>query len=721
MFIRADDPSPGQKHGDNPMKKHLSPTLGLIATFCFFLFMPHMAKAATPPAPSLLSPASGATLSAPLTISWSAVTDPSGIIAYNWEVSTSSTFSIITSNNSTMGATQDTVSGLGNGTYFWRVQSVNGNFVQSAWSAARSFTVSGVSAGALAAPTLGPTKGYSTFHPLEVMTFNWSVVQGAASYELQASTDPNFPVSTSFLMNNIPNPTYSFSTPNEGNYYARVFAVDSNGVLSAPSNVITFSISYNNPLPAPPNVISPTNAGTLTLPVTLTWSDVPNPQPSGYEVEIAKDSGFQNIEESDPQLNDPSRTVLSLTPGTKYWRVRSHQGDASPTTAAVTKWSASGSFTVSQAPASPVSLAFTSNPLYSGNPTWVQIQLSTAAPSGGAVINLTSSDPNAAPVPATVTMPGNTAWMQFQMTAGQVTTQTPVTITASLNSGSASTQLTVLPPSIKSLSISPTIFNGGISVQAIAMLNGVAPANGASISFSSSSPAVEAPAAETVAAGSPSVVFQIPTTSVTANTPATVTATYNGQSVATQITLTPQGQPSAITLSPSSVTGTAGTMGVVQVAAAANTDQIFSLSSNNPAATLPSTVLIPAGFVSASFNINTSQVNTQTLVTISVSGGGVTHSATLTLNPPAPAPSTVNLSVTAGGRQGESISSTPAGINAVVGSTSTAAFAPGTKITLTVSNGRDAIWSGACSSGGNKTKSCTFTLNASSTVLANVQ
>ncbi|HWG88275.1 MAG TPA: fibronectin type III domain-containing protein, partial [Candidatus Acidoferrales bacterium] len=535
------------------MKKHLSPTLGLIFAFCFFLFIPQMAKAATPPAPSLLSPASGASVSAPLTISWSAVTDPSGIIAYNWQVSTSSTFSAITANNSTMGPTQDTVSGLGNGTYFWRVQSVNSNFVQSAWSAARSFTITGVSTGALAAPTLGPTKGYSTFHPLEVMTFNWNVVQGAASYVIQASTDPNFPVSSSFSMNNIPDPTYSFSTPNEGNYFARVFAVDANGVRSAPSNVITFSIFYSNPLPAPPNIISPTNAGTLTLPVTLTWSDVPNPQPSGYEVEIAKDSGFQTIEESDPQLNNPSRTVLSLTPGTKYWRVRSHQGDASPTTAAVTKWSASGSFTVSQAPAAPVSLAFTSNPLYSGNSTLVQIQLSTAAPSSGAVISLTSSDPNAAPVPATVTMPANTAWMQFQMKAGQVTTETPVTITASLNSGSASAQLTVLPPSIKSLSISPTTFNGGISVQAIAMLNGVAPANGASITFSSSSPAVQAPAAETVAAGSPSVVFQIPTTSVTANTPATVTATYNGQSVESQITLTPQGQPSALSLSPSSV------------------------------------------------------------------------------------------------------------------------------------------------------------------------
>jgi hypothetical protein len=686
-----------------------------------FFVLPQFAAAATPPTPSPLSPAAGASVTAPFAISWSAVTDPSGIVAYNWEVSASSSFTSIAANNSTMGATQDTVSGLGNGTYFWRVQAVNGNFEQSAWSSPRSFTVSGVSAGALAAPNMDPPKGYSTFHPFEVMTFTWSTVSGAASYEIQASTDPSFPVSTSFSMNNIPNLTYSFATPDEGNYFARVFAVDANGVLSAPSNVITFSIFYSNPLPAPPSPISPLNAGTLTLPVTLNWSDVPNPQPSGYEVEIAKDSGFQNIEEDDPQLNDPSRTVLSLTPGQKFWRVRSAQGDASPTTAAVTKWSASGSFTVSQAPASPVSVAFTSNPLYSGNSTFVQIQLSTAAPSSGAVISLSSSDPNAAPVPATVTMPANTAWMQFQMKAGQVTAQTPVTITASLNSGSASAQLTVMPPTLKSLSISPTTFNGGIQVQAIAMLNGVAPQSGAAINFTSSSPAVQVPAVETVAAGSPSIVFQVPTSSVSANTPVTITGTYNGQSAQTQVTLTPQGQPASISLNPTSATGTSGSFGIVTVAAAASTDQIFSLSSSSPAVTLPSTVTIPAGSMQAGFNINTTQVSTQTLVTISVSGGGVTRSATLMLNATAPPPPTVNLSVTAGGRQGETISSTPAGISARVGSTSTAAFASGTKITLTVSNGRDAIWSGACSSSGRKTKSCSFTLNGDSQVLANVQ
>jgi hypothetical protein len=522
-------------------------------------------------------------------------------------------------------------------------------------------------------------------------------------------------------MNNIPNLTYSFATPDQGNYFARVFAVDANGVRSAPSNVITFSIFYSNPLPAPPSPISPLNAGTLTLPVTLRWSDVPNPQPSGYEIEIATDSSFQHIEEDDPQLNDPSRTVLSLTPGTKYWRVRSEQGDASATTAALTKWSASGSFTVSQAPASPVSLAFTSNPLYSGDSTWVQLQLSTAAPSSGAVIKLSSSDPNAAPVPATVTMPANTAWMQFQMKAGQVTTETPVTITASLNSGSAPAQLTVMPPTLKSLTISPTTFNGGIQVQAIAMLNGVAPDSGAAINFTSSSPAVQAPAVETVAAGSHSVVFSIPTSTVSATTPVTVTGSYNGQSAQTQITLTPQGQPASISLSPTSATGTSGSFGTVTVAAAASTDQIFSLSSSSPAVTLPSTVLIPAGSTQAGFTINTSQVSTQTLVTISVSGGGVTRSATLMLNATAPPPPTVSLSVTAGGRQGETVSSSPAGIKAPVGSTSTGSFAAGTKITLTVSNGRDAIWSGACSSSGQKTKSCTLTLNANSQVMVNVQ
>jgi hypothetical protein len=42
-------------------------------------------------------------------------------------------------------------------------------------------------------------------------------------------------------------------------------------------------------------------------------------------------------------------------------------------------------------------------------------------------------------------------------------------------------------------------------------------------------------------------------------------------------------------------------------------------------------------------------------------------------------------------------------------------------ITLRITNSRDAIWSAACSSGGNKTKTCTFTLTGNAAVTANVQ
>src|SRR5207244_12583754 len=73
------------------------------------------ASATPPPAPGLLGPSDGAQVVVPLTLSWSAVSSPSGIVAYNWQVSPSSTFAPVVQQNSTSGATQDSVSGFANG------------------------------------------------------------------------------------------------------------------------------------------------------------------------------------------------------------------------------------------------------------------------------------------------------------------------------------------------------------------------------------------------------------------------------------------------------------------------------------------------------------------------------------------------------------------------------------------------------------------------------
>ncbi|HZH75014.1 MAG TPA: hypothetical protein VEY88_03210 [Archangium sp.] len=68
--------------------------------------------------------------------------------------------------------------------------------------------------------------------------------------------------------------------------------------------------------------------------------------------------------------------------------------------------------------------------------------------------------------------------------------------------------------------------------------------------------------------------------------------------------------------------------------------------------------------------------------------------------------STSTLTVQATGRSGEYITSSPSGLRVNVGSTGSGVFPSGTSVTLTVSNGRTAVWSGGCSSNGSKSRSC---------------
>src|SRR5690242_13139794 len=73
------------------------------------------AIAAAPPAPGLVAPADSAQVLEPVALAWQPVADPTGIVAYNWQVSASSTFAVIAQIGSTNGALADTVSGLPNG------------------------------------------------------------------------------------------------------------------------------------------------------------------------------------------------------------------------------------------------------------------------------------------------------------------------------------------------------------------------------------------------------------------------------------------------------------------------------------------------------------------------------------------------------------------------------------------------------------------------------
>src|SRR5207253_2130196 len=75
------------------------------------------------------------------------------------------------------------------------------------------------------------------------------------------------------------------------------------------------------------------------------------------------------------------------------------------------------------------------------------------------------------------------------------------------------------------------------------------------------------------------------------------------------------------------------------------------LSSDNGAASVPSSVTVPAGDTSATFPINTSAVAASTPVTITASYGGATQTATLTVTPAALPSLTLNPTSVIGGAQ----------------------------------------------------------------------
>jgi hypothetical protein len=350
------------------------------------------------------------------------------------------------------------------------------------------------------------------------------------------------------------------------------------------------------------------------------------------------------------------------------------------------------------------------------------VQLSVAVGSGGGTIQLTSSNPSALPLPATLAMPANLAWTQLSLNAGQVSVSTPVTVTAAFGSTSVSTQVTVLPAALKSISFSSNTLTASSTAQLNVALTGLAPAGGALLNLSSSSPSVVPPATSIVPAGASTAAIAVQTAAVTAPAAATITATYAGSTAQTEVTVMPQSTPVSLTLSPSTASEPGGSTGFVTVSSAPAADETLQLTNGNPSViTIPGTVIIPAGSTGGSFQITTSLVSTPTVAAISVTGGGVTKSANLTVIPPPPAPQNSSLLVQTSGRTGETVLSSPAGISVPVGSNQSAQFATGTSVTLSVTDGRDAIFSGACSSGGAKQKTCTLTVNTNLVVNVNVQ
>jgi hypothetical protein len=587
-----------------------------------------------PPAPALVGPTNAAALAQPITLDWDATSAPGGPIgSYTWQVSTTSTFaSILASGFTNMESdstiptrTDDKLSGLANGTYFWRVkatQLVGGaaGSVESPWSAVRSFTVTGPGA-APATPSFITPTNTAQFHVRESFNIQWSAVSGAHYYILEADDEPTF----SYPLNLTLSPM-NFGTQtgaiwgNPLTVYYRVRAVSVDGVRSLPSATVAVQITNAAPVPAGVSQVSPAAGASVQLPFFFDWSDTANPQVPGYDLEVNTSPSFplaSNVLLVSPSRSDYMATRDLLAPGSYFWRVRALHGDvAGP-------WSAGRAINVTAPITAPDVnlLAILAEPgnAYGGNIGHARVMLDNPAPAGGAVITIATDIPQVNIPGTTVTVPaGKTDATILNIATGPVPNNGAGSVgiigdlLAGYANGRGQNSFGILPI-LYGTSLSDEKVVGGTSVTGTVTLQSAAPAGGVTVKLvSSDSGLVSPPATVFIPGGATDVDFSIPTRAVAEAKRVIIesgTDVDGYRAPQVWLTVTPPGSPtpaaslSALTLSQPSV-GAGGTVtGTVRLTSPAPTGGalVRLQGSMEGEVIVPPSVTVPAGSISATF------------------------------------------------------------------------------------------------------------------------
>src|SRR5258706_375243 len=169
-----------------------------------------------------------------------------------------------------------------------------------------------------------------------------------------------------------------------------------------------------------------------------------------------------------------------------------------------------------------------------GNSSTGTVTLSGAAPSGGAVVTLSSSNTTVARVPSSVTVAAGATSATFALSTSAVVASTTVSISGTYGGATRSASLTVtpvpLPPlTLSSLTLSPSSVVGGLqSSTGTVTLTRAAPAGGAIVALFSSNGAARVPSSVIVPAGASRASFTVSTSIVLISTSATISGSYNG-------------------------------------------------------------------------------------------------------------------------------------------------------------------------------------------------
>jgi hypothetical protein len=176
-----------------------------------------------------------------------------------------------------------------------------------------------------------------------------------------------------------------------------------------------------------------------------------------------------------------------------------------------------------------------------GTVSTARAMLGAAAPAGGALVTLSSSNPSVAAVPGSVMVPAGATSASFTVTTNSVTTSTSVTMSATSGGSTREVQLLVTPSpatSLSSLNLAPTSVTSGAASTGTAILSAPAPAGGAAVALTSSDPGIATvPPTVLVPSGNMSGTFTVSASACTSGS-VIVSAAFGGATRSTSLTVT---------------------------------------------------------------------------------------------------------------------------------------------------------------------------------------
>ena len=276
--------------------------------------------------------------------------------------------------------------------------------------------------------------------------------------------------------------------------------------------------------------------------------------------------------------------------------------------------------------------------------------ISQAAPSGGAVVGLSSNN-TLLGTPASLSVAAGATAATVSLTAGTISAAQTAVLTATLNGSSKAVSFTLSPPansgsvstasvsgsaSLASLTCTPTTLSSAGTSTCSAVLSQAAPAGGAAINLSSNNTLLGTPAFLTVAAGATTATVSLTAGTVSATQTAILTATLNGSSATASFTLNPPLALSSLTCNPAALNSAAvGTCSAVLSQAAPAGGTAIGLSSNNTLLGTPAFLTVAAGATTAAVSLTAGAISAAQTAVLTATLNGSSKTVSFTLNPPA--------------------------------------------------------------------------------------